>query len=634
MTREEFDALVNRIEQRYAGRPQSLKLKIAWLLTLGYGLFLCWLIPVSAVAMALLVGSVYVPTEFGVLLIIIGAILLTYGFVQAAPVLWTPFPEPKGHVLQRSRVPDFFARLDQLRRASHAPRSHKVIVTSEFGAAVQWIPRLGLLGWTKRYLILGLPLMESLDVEQFEAVLAHELAHQSAKHGRFTAWIYRVRSSWERVLDRVQQRNAANNHQTNWFVTKWMDWYWPRFNAYAFVLSRSNEYQADRAAAEWAGAETAASALWQVGCVGQRLDEKFWPAINQLATTEAEPPTDFIQRQMAFLTAPAEKADAERWMDDVSLRLTNNLNTHPSFADRLKAIGLSPELFRRQGFPQIPQTAASSLLDTELDTARTEVNSLWMADVADVWRSRHGRASARQRELHKIDATIPDADANPETLWAKARALWDLSGPESAEPVLRKLLTIHPSHSQANLTLGQHLLGLGNIEGQEFLLRILKQEEDALIPHACEALSNFYEATGRSDQVAHVHRRLSLYETAAEAARTERSQVLPGDIFIRHTLTSEELDALQQLLKEHPHLASAYLVQKELKHFVQQRLFVLCVHSARNWLGSSDADKDTQLAEILTTQVKLPGRMLVITPSGGFRTLAKKIIGLEGSRIV
>lgn len=635
MIRDEFDALVARIERRYGGRPMALRFRIACILALGYGLFACWLMPLAGLAILFFAGSLHVPTEAGVVMILIGAVLLTYGVVQATPVLWMSVKEPTGRVIRRVDAPVFFERLDVMRRASGARRFQKVIITEDFGAGVAWIPRLGLFGWTKSYLLIGLPLLDALSAEQFEAVLAHELAHQSAKHGRFTSWIYRVRMYWERVLDQIHERNAANNRQLNWLLSKWIGWYWPRFNAYAFVLSRANEYQADRASAEWSGAEEAASALWRVGCFGQRLDEKFWPAMNQLAITDADPPDDLTTRELSFLASTPDETDATRWMDDVSLRLTNNLNTHPSFADRLKAIGLSPDAFRHAGFPRLPQrSATATLFEGDIEAIRSAVDASWQKEITEAWRMRHGRATARQRQLQKIETVATDADSNPETLWDKARVLLDLSGSESAEPVLRKLLEVHPAHSQANLTLGQHLLGQGNVEGQDFLLRILKQEEDVLIPHACEALSNFYQATGRSDQVAHVHRRLSLYEAASAAAHAERTQVLATDRFLDHGLSQEELRELRSLLTQQTEMAAAYLVQKELKHFVQRRLFVLCVHTERGWFGRHNADKDSQLAMQLATTAKLPGRLLVIAPSGGFRALARKVMRVPDARIV
>jgi hypothetical protein len=61
------------------------------------------------------------------------------------------------------------------------PRFHHVLVTDDFNAAVVQAPRLGLFGWYRNYLLIGLPLAKALTVEQFKAVLAHEFAKRHRK---------------------------------------------------------------------------------------------------------------------------------------------------------------------------------------------------------------------------------------------------------------------------------------------------------------------------------------------------------------------------------------------------------------------------------------------------------------------
>ena len=72
------------------------------------------------------------------------------------------------------------------------------IIDDEFNACIVQIPRFGLFGGARNYLVIGLPLMQTLTVEQFAAVLAHEYGHLSGAHGHFSAWIYRLRVTWSR----------------------------------------------------------------------------------------------------------------------------------------------------------------------------------------------------------------------------------------------------------------------------------------------------------------------------------------------------------------------------------------------------------------------------------------------------
>lgn len=67
--------------------------------------------------------------------------------------------------------------------------------------------------------------------------------------------------------------------------------------------------------------------------------------------------------------------------------------------------------------------------------------------------------------------------------------------------------------------------------------------------------------------------------------------------------------------------------------FPQQRLFVLCVQSPTDWLSCSNQASNQVLADRLARVVKLPGRLFVFAPQGGFRRLGKKLMGLPRARI-
>ncbi len=105
-------------------------------------------------------------------------------------------------------MPALFQEIAQVRRALRARPIHEVILTSEMNAAVCQVPRLGLFGWPRNYLILGLPLMASMPVEQFRAVLAHEFGHLSKNHARFGNWIYRIRQVWYRLLGALEEQGS------------------------------------------------------------------------------------------------------------------------------------------------------------------------------------------------------------------------------------------------------------------------------------------------------------------------------------------------------------------------------------------------------------------------------------------
>ena len=110
-------------------------------------------------------------------------------FWVVAGAMWVSLDVPKGQRIANSEAPELFALIDKLRRSLGAPRFHHVLITDDFNAAVVQIPRLGLLGWYRNTLLIGLPLMKALNRQQLAAVLAHKFGHLAGGHGRLGNWI-------------------------------------------------------------------------------------------------------------------------------------------------------------------------------------------------------------------------------------------------------------------------------------------------------------------------------------------------------------------------------------------------------------------------------------------------------------
>jgi Zn-dependent protease with chaperone function len=197
INQKEFDKLVKNLEEFSQRHPGSYRLRVALFAVLGYAyifLILSGLFALIGLLVFVMMFSHHINgyiIKFGILLLI-----PAWAIVRS---LWVTFPHPQGLKLSRDRVPHLFGLVDELTAKLEAPRFHNILLNREFNAAVVQVPRLGIFGWQKNYLLLGLPLMQSLSLEQFKAVLAHELGHLSGNHSRFAAWIYRIRQTWFRV---------------------------------------------------------------------------------------------------------------------------------------------------------------------------------------------------------------------------------------------------------------------------------------------------------------------------------------------------------------------------------------------------------------------------------------------------
>jgi hypothetical protein len=385
MDNRDFELLVERIERNARARPDVYKAQVFGLAILGYA-FLALVIAVLVTVIVVAVLAIrHAPVLAIKLIVIVGAFLLVV--VRA---LWVRLEPPDGRTLVRGDAPDLFKVLDGLREKLQTPSIHTVLVTSEFNAAVAQIPRLGLFGWHRNYLLLGLPLMQVLTREQFTAVLAHELGHLSHGHARSSNWIYRLRLTWLRLNEALTQRAPPGSQVINWFY----HWYVPYFFAFSFPLARANEFEADEAAARLTSPQVAAQALTNVNVVGSFLSERYWPEIFKAAVDSA-PQTAFapFSKLGAVALAGITEADRKSWMVSALQEIASVEDSHPSLQERLHAMGGTAEVV-----VPAPGEAADLLLRPALTRLLGEFDQQWCERLAQ-WREHQRQKQQSQGEV-------------------------------------------------------------------------------------------------------------------------------------------------------------------------------------------------------------------------------------------
>ena len=262
MTYEEFETLVGRLEEQAKRNLAGYRTRVLLMALLGNAYLGVMLVLIALLVVAAAISVVWLKAA-GVKIAILMAVLLWL----VLKALWVRLAPPEGTEITARDAPELFGMIEELRRALRSPRFHHVLVTDDFNAAVVQAPRLGLFGWYRNYLLIGLPLAKALTVEQFKAVLAHEFGHLSKGHGRISNWIYRQRLRWGRLM-------AALEAAESWGLVlfrPFLRWYAPYFNAYSYPLARANEFEADATSARLASRRAAAEALTAVNVVGSYL---------------------------------------------------------------------------------------------------------------------------------------------------------------------------------------------------------------------------------------------------------------------------------------------------------------------------------------------------------------------------
>ena len=624
MTREQFAQLVDRIEQRLGRRPAALRMRVVALALLSYAGLLAWLALAFLLAAPFFVAGFFtLPDPAGGFYFLIGGAIAALGIVTTVNTLRVRIEPPEGLTLRPADAPKLFATLAEIRANLRAAPVYRVTLSWSCNAGVSAVPRLGLLGWPRHHLELGLPLMEVLSEDEFNSVLAHEFAHISGQHGRISGWVYRLRRSWTQAFERGGTPRASRGALHRGLL-KFFDWFWPRFSAHAFVLSRLHEFEADAVAARLYGRGPATSALLSIQLHGRLLNEEFWPGLWRNPTDDARPPADVFHRLRASLDAGVPAARAGQWLHESFRVFTSHDDTHPCLTERWRALGrvAEPEGADAVSPALTPESSARAFFGANLESVRQRLAEAWSKAAAEHWQVSQARTRMFREQSDQLSQLTVEHEAD--VLWDRAQATLEFAGEAEAALLWREVLARRPGHPLANLYLGRHLINHGNPEGEAHLERALAADEN-LITAVGGILTDHFTRNGQTERVREWRARLDRHDARVAASHAERNSVTAADRFIAHALSAGELAEARRILAAEPEVESAFLARKDLRHFPEQRLFVLVVRLARRWYAPPSAAKSSAVVGRLIGKVRLPGRLLIVGEQGGFAAVARKV---------
>lgn len=598
MTREQFSHLADAAVEEAANHPRRYLWRLVGLALLGFGVVLGSLLLCIGVLVGAGWGVVWVHRQgrlsagfdARILYLLLPVLWLTYALARS---LWVRWPAPTGVRLRRGEAPRLFEQIDEIVRAGQAPRPHHVLLDTIMSAGVTEQPRLGLLGWPRRFLIIGLPLLATLSAEEFRAVLAHEFAHLRGRHGRLANWIYRLRATWAQLLVRLQARPVAGTGLLVAFVA----WFAPRFDARSFALARQQEFESDRWAAELAGARNAASALLKLHLAGPQLDDEFWATLGDRAQREALPPERVMPALLGCLRVAIPSASQRRNLLRALALETEGDDTHPSLSERLTALG-----FRTEIVPASHPTAAEPLLPAELGAALApaeaaagpsalemifpaatlaelveKLDAQWRKDALPGWKATHERAREIRARLAELDNQAAAATRGDGSNALSVAGEWETvalrSNLEESTPAgrqrtrvrLEEFLRRHPDHTPASFALGRMELAENDAAGIARLDAVVRADDEAAA--AGEFLIyNFLRQQGRFAEAAQRRWNMRRRADALDLANRERSTLTSRDALVAHDLDPAAVAALRAAVAARSDVEQLYVARKHVKH--------------------------------------------------------------------
>lgn len=604
MDEQDFRRLVADYEHDSRHDPRGFAWRTAAMAVLGYAAIVGTLIG-TAFGLAwgfdeLLTGRV----RAWKVLVVIGCASLLVSLLRA---VWMRQNPPHGIVITAKDAPRLFELLRKLAKRTGAPRPDRVLLDGELNAAVVQQPRLGLLGWHRNDLILGLPLMMGLTTKQFAAVLAHEFGHLQGAHGKLGAWVYRTRRSWV-MLAQSRQSVRWGGNIADAVLAFFFRHFFPRFNARAFVLSRQQEVEADRVAHALVGAQPAAEGLLAIELQARWLHEVFWPQVYRRAVAAASPERARPYREMRqLLPQSLRHARAGEWLGEALKRLPDAGDTHPSLRDRIELAGVKAAL------PAVPVApAADTLLLESVDTWLKRLDERWRVEIAPAWSERHRYAKAQRHLVEELETARREAPIDPDDhlLWARAARLLD--GDAAEQSVLRRMIEDHPDHVGARHELGMLLVDAVDpalrSEGAELLRGVAEAGSNPWALSAARRRETWLAATDRFDELKTWRTLLRRREEEGEAAWHALHDFDGTQHFEPSGLGRRALRPLQDLLRGEKAVGRAFVVRKSDAAAPGWRFCIVVVERSKV-LGQPDA---AHWWEELRDRIDLPCPFMVV----------------------
>jgi Zn-dependent protease with chaperone function len=603
-----FERLVREAEASIATDPRAYRLRIILLALLGYGV----LFGVVALLVALIGGAVWgalASTAFLILLLkkklIIPLLAVIWVILRS---LWVRIEPPTGLPARRADFPALHAEVQALRRQLRTPPVHEIILTEEFNAAVAQTPRLGVLGWNRNSVVLGVPLLLALTPEQARAVLAHEFGHLSGNHSQFSAWIYRLRLTWYRIMVAFDQ---AHGFSTG-LLRRFFDWYAPYFNACSFALARGNEYEADAISARLTSVKDAAQALVSTHVRSDLIHEHYWQPLLKRADADPEPeahPFTGLARFLRESTPPREEL-LERIRKAVAVE-TGHANTHPALRDRLSAINAPPVL---PG--SIERSAAEEWLGARLPTLLEHLDESWLERNREAWQQRFEYVKDARGKLSEL-AAKPNQQLSREERWNLAAWTEEFAPQIDPLPLYLAYAQHAPGDRDADFVIGRILLERDDPKGLAHLERAMEEFRHAF--PACELACDYFHRIGDKNQADLWRRRAERAIDVADGAQAERDSLSAADTFLPSDLQEAEHRLLRDQLAAFDRVKHAWIAKKQLKHLREHPLYVVAIKPGGMLTNAG------KLIEELAQKVDTQAMTYFVATEGDSSAIGKKV---------
>jgi len=511
-----------------------------------------------------------------------------------------------GTEISRGECPVIFADINKIAADLDTKTVDRVIIDLDVNASASELPRLGIFGWYRRTMRIGLPLLIGLSSEELRGIMAHEMGHFSGKHGRASVKIYRLMTTWYRLWYAVAHNNGW---ATRMLILPFAKWYSEYLGAHYSVFSRKNEVEADRYAIQIAG-QAMALGLLKLSVLSKKHRLFFEDVVKQVKES-TEPPAHMVDRMSAGLSAPLEPSRALSAVSSALSAKADADDSHPSITDRLLLAGVEVDAETMASDMNAPpsEPAYQHYLGASAPAIFIRLEEEWAKSMSEWWitqREQLAQARLKLDELRKL----PKGTA--EQYLEEAYYAEIAEGERAALEIRRQAYELWPADGEAAAAYGFALLKLHDRAGVE-ITRKAAELDPQFASEALKRLTSFYQEIDDQQSLKEFEEK---YERAAVAdglAEEEIHTLRKGDIFVPHRLTESQVANVKKSLENQGGIKRLYIVRKVLhKSGLGDRLIVAVIPDGAyyRWKLLTD-EPEEELSNRVAKTIDLPEKCVV-----------------------
>ena len=395
--------------------------------------------------------------------------------------LYIKLEAPNEVTLNREEHPQLFKVIDSAIEMTKAPKLDEIYILDDANVRVTCLLN-GFGANGKNILGIGIQVLKLLNEEEFKAVIIHELAHIYNDDTKVSSKISRRLTRWNEIVYSVDE---GDNIIKMILLLPFAKFYIEKLERYLDAMSQTKELLADKEVSKYMSVEIYAKATMKLEVMEKFLANPY--SKLEIRSSDEAPKNYFTTLFEDFESELPNRK--EQWMNQIKKRISSIYDTHPSFKERMEALGIEDFNY------DINFNDQSDDYKKEIDTLIEIKNKQWYKYWSDQWEE----VTKEYKEQLEIIKNYKATD-DIEKIIEYGEALEDLGEYEKALDFYKDISSKDKECAIAMYKVGQIMLMNNNEEGIEFIEKSVELDGSFFIS-AMGIITEYFLDNGMKEKI-------------------------------------------------------------------------------------------------------------------------------------